>query len=336
MLKINDIRMCNFTTINSSNGVSRTNCKSAINNEVLKYYVEEKINKFLENPNLKEGFYKGKESQIDYVCYFNENSEMGGFEDLCEDICSDFYAQHRDMDCNYEEYSLFICDCELDEKHTIIVMKIVLKVTYKQCFDKEETYVEKVFSLPTSKSTPNEGFIINLDDKSISILERKVKYIDGDKGLYISENIFRSVLELNRSLKETMKFLYKAVEKVNKENKIYDIDTRPVINDVIYKNEDVDGIKISDLLNEVYKDYGAYQETVTILNDLGIHEEDKIPYIDFSKLAKVKLKLDDDQIIEMSVEDYVNRDTGVLEIKDGLYGRKTVIINNINTVEVKK
>lgn len=57
-------------------------------------------------------------------------------------------------------------------------------------------------------------------------------------------------------------------------------------------------------------DYNAQEEVETIMRDLGIEEDDEIVNVPLSldRMSRCKLVLDDDRIIELNVEDYLNHE----------------------------
>ena len=126
-----------------------------------------------------------------------------------------------------------------------------------------------------------------------------------------------------------MNSLYKVINKVNESYSIYDVDTKAIVNNAIDNLQDINGTNIYNVVETVFKDEDIQEVAESILNNLGITKDDKLNFIDFKKLQKVKLNLDDKQIIEMSTEDYINKDNGVLEIREDCFGHKKIIIKNI-------
>lgn len=321
MIKINEVYFGCIPTFRNNYDIVET---KKMDLDTIRDYAECKIEKMLENVNLKTS-----------STYDKLRIEEMDFEDRALEIIRMFYEESHDVEYYFDEYYVFVCDCEIDENKSVVALKLNPKKEIQ--FDKsyEECLVSKN-CLPNMKSAPNDGFIVDFDGKTISVLEKKVKYFDGDKGFLIADRIFMGSLELQKSPKQVLDTLYKVVNQVNKEYGVFDIETKPIVDKVIYDNEDINGMKVFDVARKVFENDSHYDDALELLNLLDVHEDDMIPYIDFNKLSKIKLKLDDDQTIEMSIEDYVNRDNGTLEIKDDNYGHKQVIINNILEVKVKK
>lgn len=333
MIKINKVFFSEMPTYRTGTRGIRS---SELNDENFKYYFEIKIEKLLDNTNLKSSSYAGKENYFPYVkAYFNdfEYDVERDFIELAKDIVSDFQMRTEDIEFDFYSFYVVICDCTIDDKHVIVAMKLDPKTSYK--YDIENKELKQLEVLPPVKSSPVEAFIINTTDKKVMLVEKRVTFLDGEKDYYISTQILQNALEFGMSQKQTLNMLYKVINKVNDNYDIYDIDTNAVVNNAINNLQNIDGTKVSDIVSEVFEDEDAKEAANEILNDLNIYGEDKINYIDFKKLSKIKLNLDDEQIIEMSTEDYVNKDNGVLEIKDDHFGHKQIIINNINDVKVK-
>ena len=333
MIKINKVFFCEMPTYR--NDVARIR-SSELNDETFKYYFEVKIEKLLDNTSLKSSSYEGKENYLPYVeTYFNdvEYDVDKDFIELAKDIVSDFRMRTENIEFNFYSFYVVVCDCTIDDKHIIVAMKLDPKSSYK--YDIETKELKQLEVLPPVKSSPSEAFIINTTDKKVMLVEKRVSFFDGEKDYYISTQILQNALEFGMSQKQVLKMLYKVINKVNDNYGVYDIDTNAVVNNAINNLQDIDGTKVSDVVFEVFEDADVREAAIEILSELNIYGEDKISYIDFKKLSKIKLNLDDEQIIEMSTEDYVNKDNGVLEIKNDHFGHKQIIINNINDVKVK-
>ena len=66
-------------------------------------------------------------------------------------------------------------------------------------------------------------------------------------------------------------------------------------------------------------DYNATEEVELIMRDLGIEEDDEIVNVPVSldRMSRCKLVLDDDRIIELNVEDYLEGVDIVKEMDEG-------------------
>ena len=82
-------------------------------------------------------------------------------------------------------------------------------------------------------------------------------------------------------------------------------------------------------------DYNAQEEVETIMRDLGIEEDDEIVNVPLSldRMSRCKLVLDDDRIIELNVEDYLNHENIVTETD--MSGYSTITLKNIKDIKIK-
>ena len=80
-------------------------------------------------------------------------------------------------------------------------------------------------------------------------------------------------------------------------------------------------------------DYNAQEEVETIMRDLGIEEDDEIVNVPLSldRMSRCKLVLDDDRIIELNVEDYLNHEN--ITTETDMSGYSTITLNNIKEIK---
>ena len=77
------------------------------------------------------------------------------------------------------------------------------------------------------------------------------------------------------------------------------------------------------------------EEVETIMRDLGIEEDDEIVNVPLSldRMSRCKLVLDDDRIIELNVEDYLNHEN--ITTETDMSGYSTITLNNIKDIKIK-
>ena len=95
-------------------------------------------------------------------------------------------------------------------------------------------------------------------------------------------------------------------------------------------------VKPMELAKKVMgNDYNATEEVELIMRDLGIEEDDEIVNVPVSldRMSRCKLVLDDDRIIELNVEDYLEGVDIVKEMDEG--GMTRIILKNIKDIVVK-
>ena len=131
-----------------------------------------------------------------------------------------------------------------------------------------------------------------------------------------------------------MSIVNKVVKKVDSEYNVFEGDPTAMV-----KKEMID-LVMEHLPLEIAKkvmgdDYNAQEEVETIMRDLGIEEDDEIVNVPLSldRMSRCKLVLDDDRIIELNVEDYLNHEN--ITTETDMSGYSTITLNNIKDIKIK-
>ena len=159
--------------------------------------------------------------------------------------------------------------------------------------------------------------------------------IDGKPGYYLNEQYIKGEPKLTD--KQKMSIINKVVKKVDSQYNVVDGDPLPLV-----KKELVDLVKSHRPVKpmEVAKkvmgdDYNASEEVEVNMKDMGIEEDDEIINVPISleRMSRCKLVLDDDRVIELNVEDYLE---GVdIEKQVDPDGKSRIILSNIQDIIVK-
>ena len=91
----------------------------------------------------------------------------------------------------------------------------------------------------------------------------------------------------------------------------------------------------NELLMNIYKIHTTYLGISRIKRNLGIEEDDEIVNVPLSldRMSRCKLVLDDDRIIELNVEDYLNHEN--ITTETDMSGYSTITLNNIKDIKIK-
>ena len=91
----------------------------------------------------------------------------------------------------------------------------------------------------------------------------------------------------------------------------------------------------NELLINIYKIHTTYLGISRIKRNLGIEEDDEIVNVPLSldRMSRCKLVLDDDRIIELNVEDYLNHEN--ITTETDMSGYSTITLNNIKDIKIK-
>ena len=179
-----------------------------------------------------------------------------------------------------------------------------------------------------------EAIIIDIEENVLSIIEKRFM-IDGKPGYYLNEQYIKGEPKLTD--KQKMSIVNKVVKKVDSEYGVIEGDPLPVVKkelaELVMEHRPV---KPMELAKKVMgNDYNATEEVETIMRDLGIEDDDEIVNIPVSldRMSRCKLVLDDDRVIELSVEDYLEGVDISREMDER--GMTKITLKNIKDVVVK-
>ena len=188
--------------------------------------------------------------------------------------------------------------------------------------------------LPNKTTAVEEAIIINVEDSILSIIEKRFM-IDGKPGYYLNEQYIKGEPKLTD--KQKMSIVNKVVKKVDSQYNVIDGDPLPVVKkelvDLVMEHRPVKPLELAKKV--MGDDYNASEEVETIMKDLGIEEDDEIVNVPISldRMSRCKLVLDDDRIIELNVEDYLEGIDIEKEIDEN--GKTKIILKNIQDIVVK-
>ena len=234
--------------------------------------------------------------------------------------------------------NLMFVECKVDGEKMILIMKLNYKVTPISIVEEVDgkrfiKFVNRQ-SLPPKTSAVEEAIIINVDKNTVSLIEKRFQ-IDGKPGYYLNEQYIKGEPKLTD--KQKMSIVNKVVKKVDSEYNVFEGDPTAMV-----KKEMIDlvmehlPLKPMEIAKKVMgDDYNAQEEVETIMRDLGIEEDDEIVNVPLSldRMSRCKLVLDDDRIIELNVEDYLNHEN--ITTETDMSGYSTITLNNIKDIKIK-
>ena len=188
--------------------------------------------------------------------------------------------------------------------------------------------------LPNKTTAVEEAIIIDIENNSLSIIEKRFM-IDGKPGYYLNDQYIKGEPKL--SDKQKMSIVNKVVKKVDSEYAVFEGDPLPVVKkelaQLVMEHRPIKPMELAKKVVE--SDYNATQEVETIMRDLGIEEDDEIVNVPVSidRMSRCKLVLDDDRVIELSVDDYLEGVDISQEMDER--GLTRIILKNIKDVVVK-
>ena len=298
-------------------------------------YYDKKIEKCLKNTSIKE-LITGQEHHLLVAAREMIESEEA-FMKHSRLIAQELFAIARLIEEMPNANLLFI-ECKVNGEKMMLIIKLNYKMTPVSIIEEVEGKRIIRFStqqcLPPKTANVEEAIIINVDKNTISLIEKRFM-IDGKPGYYLNEQYIKGEPKL--SDKQKMSIVNKVVKKVDSEYNVFEGDPGAVVKqEMINLVMDHKPIKPMEVAKKVVeKDYNASEEVEVIMRDLGIQEDDEIVNIPLSleRMSRCKLVLDDDRVIELNVEDYLNKENMMTSTDES--GFTTITLNNIKEIKIK-
>jgi len=244
----------------------------------------------------------------------------------------DFILKHIDIPSS----DLLICIFEIKNIEYLSLLKMNYKTSYIHSVQSEDklnnnSIIKYKTILPSEKQKLSEAIIINLDDYSIKLVEKKYE-IDGQKENYLSKYYLESVWELSSSTK--LNIINKTVDSINKKYFDDDIEKKMEFKNVINKEYKENGeISIDNVVEKVFKNnIEIKQEIKEKLDKYGMKDE-KISFQSKSnekKYEKQHIKTDTGIELNIPIEQYNNKEN--LEFIVNQDGTMSILIKNINKI----
>ncbi|MDD8048348.1 MAG: nucleoid-associated protein [Thomasclavelia sp.] len=301
----------------------------------LEYY-DKKIEKTLQSSSIKELVVGSEHHLLLAAKKMLESDEE--FINQAAKIANELFMVVKNVE-EMPNSNLMFVECKVDGVKHILILKLNYKLTPVSVMEEDEDGKRSIrFTikqlLPSKGLNVDEAIIINTDDNKISYIEKRVM-IDGKPGYYLNEQYIKG--ENKKSDKEKMNAINKVVKRLDSAYNAVDGEPVPAI-----KKEIVDcivehkPIKPVDVVKKIVsKDIQAVEEVEENMADIGITSEDEIINLPVSldRMSRCKLVLDDDKVIELNTEDYLNNDDVIKET--GIDGTTTITLKNIHEIKIK-
>ena len=298
-------------------------------------YYDKKIEKCLENTGIKELVVGSQHHLLQAARNMLESDET--FKEESIKITQDLFNLCTKIE-EMPNANLMFVELKVDGKKYILVIKLNYKTMPMSLIEevdgKQSIRFVNQQILPNKTTAVEEAIIINVEDSILSIIEKRFM-IDGKPGYYLNEQYIKGEPKLTD--KQKMSIVNKVVKKVDSQYNVLEGDPLPVVKkelaDLLMGHRPV---QPGELAKKVMgDDYNASEEVETIMKDLGIEEDDEIVNVPISldRMSRCKLVLDDDRIIELNVEDYLDGIDIEKEIDEN--GKTKIILKNIQDIVVK-
>lgn len=298
-------------------------------------YYDKKIEKCLENTGIKELVVGSQHHLLQAARDMLESDET--FKEESIKITQDLFNLCTKIE-EMPNANLMFVELKVDGKKYILIIKLNYKTMPMSLIEevdgKQSIRFVNQQILPNKTTAVEEAIIINVEDSILSIIEKRFM-IDGKPGYYLNEQYIKGEPKLTD--KQKMSIVNKVVKKVDSQYNVIDGDPLPVVKkelvDLVMEHRPVKPLELAKKV--MGDDYNASEEVETIMKDLGIEEDDEIVNVPISldRMSRCKLVLDDDRIIELNVEDYLDGIDIEKEIDEN--GKTKIILKNIQDIVVK-
>lgn len=298
-------------------------------------YYDKKIEKCLENTGIKELVVGSQHHLLQAARKMLESDE--DFKSESIKITQDLFALCTKIE-EMPNANLMFVELKVDGKKYILIIKLNYKTMPMSLIEEVDGKQSIRFInqqiLPNKTTAVEEAIIINIEDSILSIIEKRFM-IDGKPGYYLNEQYIKGEPKLTD--KQKMSIVNKVVKKVDSQYNVVEGDPLPLVKkelvDLVMEHRPVKPLELAKKV--MGDDYNASEEVETIMKDMGIDEDDEIVNVPISldRMSRCKLVLDDDRIIELSVEDYLDNIDIEKQIDEN--GKTKIILKNIQDIVVK-
>lgn len=298
-------------------------------------YYDKKIEKCLENTGIKELVIGSEHHLLQAGKKMLESDEDFKAESI--KITQDLFDLCSKIE-NMPNANLMFVECKVDGKKFVLIIKLNYKTMPMSLIEENDgvrsiRFVNRQI-LPNKTTAVDEAIIINLEDDVLSIIEKRY-VIDGKPGYYLNEQYIKGEPKLTD--KQKMNIVNKVVKKVDSEYGVVEGDPLPLVKrelaELVMEHRPVKPMELAKKI--VGSDYNAVEEVEVIMRDLGIEEDDEIVNVPVSldRMSRCKLVLDDDRIIELSVDDYLEGVDISREMDER--GMTKIVLKNIKDIVIK-
>lgn len=306
-------------------------------NEEVNKFVEKHLEKIIKDDNLKESSFIGEFNIIKDLCKKIKDDEANLNSITCEMAKKLFTIMQKNV--AIPSADLLFCLFQLDNIQYLGILKFNYKHSFIHYVETKEGrtvnyIIKQKTTLPSENQKIEECALINLNDFSIKLLEKKYE-INGEKLFYFSQMFLKCATQI--STNEKIKIFSKATEKFSK--KYFEEDyTKPVeIRKAVAESiEETDTINVVNLAENIFrKNPELKREYIQEIENAGLKEK-TIPVtkkIAEKRFKTQKIKTDTGIEINLPIEYYGNKDK--IEFINNPDGTISIVIKNITKISDK-
>lgn len=300
-------------------------------------YIEKHIFKLFKDIDLKKVYFENSDNEVKKNCLGLKQGE-NDFVVVSKNIASIIY-RFMNENPDIPSADLVLALFKLDNVDHIGIFKFNYKESYIHFLQEGEdgriiNIIKQRTALPSPTQKIDEGIIINMDDFSILLKEKKYE-IDGEKQLYLSRKILQSTEVL--SDKEKIDIINKASKKVVKKYCNDDVTKIAEIKNAIAESvEDCNIINIEEVGDKVFAGNPEMQKIYTEeIEKRGLKEKSVNVSENLEKRVMKKQRLVTNDGIEIKLPASLLSRQDKVEFISNIDGTISIILKNISEIEDK-
>ena len=249
---------------------------------------------------------------------------------------ANFWREEYSLAENQKMNDLLFVEFEKDTKRHFAFLRLSLRESFSHNVDGDNIKIRKTeANLPGSGTAADEAIIINLDDKTYHLIEKRIKY-NGKLYNYFSENLLAESpdISINKAIKSIKKTAQSVAKNFEKDDFIFQGQVQNAIYSAIEENQTLNPEDLADQL---------FADNLTARLDFKEEIKENIPEkVEFSEIPteKIEKKLSNQKLslsngIELLVPQNLYDDAETVEFIQEDDGKYSILIKNIEEINNK-
>jgi hypothetical protein len=300
-------------------------------------FIENLILKMMADDNLKKTVFNSEENNVRNLCA-NLNDGVSDFLSVTQDLARELYEIMIHQP-SIPPADLVCCRTMIDDIPFLGLLKLNYRTNYIHHVEYDgETNVNRLVKqktvLPAETQKPEEGILINLEDYSISLVEKEFE-IDGQKEFYLSRMFLDCGPKLSTA--EKAKIISKVAEKLGKKYNNDDFEGTVRFRKAVTESMEEHGaVPVEMVARQIFRDNPtAQREYLEEVQELGIEEKEVqlSEKITEQKFKNQKIKTDTGIEINFPSTYFNNKE--MLEFINHADGKISIVIKNVGKISNK-
>ena len=299
-------------------------------------YYESKLLKTMQSAKLKKVDISSDSDMMKTVIKMTEDKKS--FEEGAKKITKEWFDALMNAVVTPPNAHLIIVHAEFSEEPLIAFLKINHVKRMDPYYDEgvgSYRIVERT-GLPSKSKIVPEALIFYPDKKELFIMEQKFKMQDDKKKRFYLNDYLLFAPEVMSSDYDAMKTVIQTAYAINDELEMIDEDLIPLIKkEILLKRGKKDGLMPVDILTGLFEGNEQALATMKIaIEKAGLNDINPITnYSGIGNLDTCKIKTNDDRVITVDLDDYLEGRNIITENDGG--GITSIQLRNIQSITIQ-